>query len=153
MCGGPLSGPFKASLFHFADTNFISINTNHKAVQILIWLRSLSWLEEPITQVDAPKRLLTRILEMLLKPAVMGNYRYLMGFAFCECFGARPQIRPTQLDFREGFGMASFGFSWIASTKASLLLALSDERTKILWHPFSEPVNTAAGMFPGTTHC
>jgi hypothetical protein len=46
--------------------------------------------------------------------------------------------------------MTTFGFRGVAGLKTPLLFALADEFAQVLWHSFSEVVDTAAWMFPGT---
>jgi len=46
--------------------------------------------------------------------------------------------------------MTSLGFQRVAGLKTPLLLALADELAQVLWHPFSEPVDTTVRMLKGT---
>jgi hypothetical protein len=57
---------------------------------------------------------------------------------------------PPALSFSESFGMTWLGFHRVAGLKTRLLHALADELAQVFRHPFSEPLDAAARMLPGT---
>lgn len=59
------------------------------------------------------------------------------------------QDGPTSLDLCESFGVPLLGLNGIAGLQAALLFALADRHTQVFRDTFTEPVDTAVGMFQG----
>jgi hypothetical protein len=106
--------------------------------------------EHPVGKVNMPGCLLAWVIRVLLQPPVMNHHGQLVRLLLREDLWSRTQVGPPLLDFHQCLSVTALGLDGVAGAETALLLALTDKRAQVVWDAFTEPIDTAAGMFPWT---